>query len=1004
MRVQILGPLRVVADGRAVDIGGARLRALVTRLAVDAGRAVTVEALSGALWPESGPADPGHALQALVSRLRRALPDAGMLRSVSGGYRLDLVPDAVDALAFERLVRTGQRALREGDTETAARRLREGLGLWRGSALADARGAPYAVAAAARLDELRLAAIEDRIAADLATGAEHLVAELQELTAAHPLRERLYVLLVRALHADGRQSEALGAYAHYRALLADALGVDPGPELRAAHGAVLRDERVAHEPGGGRPRGNLRAPLTSFVGRAHEQARVRAQLRDGRLVTLVGPGGAGKTRLAVTVAAGLADAAPDGVWLVELAAVTDPADVPQAAVSALGLRETGLADTSTRPHDPVNRLVAALSGARALLVLDNCEHVIDAAARLIDDLLGRCPRLRVLATSREPLAILGEALCAVPPLALPEPGATAEQAAGCPAVRLFVDRAGAVRADFALTEANVGAVTEVCRRLDGLPLAIELAAARVRSMAVDHLAGRLDDRFQLLTGGSRTAMSRHRTLHAVVAWSWDLLDPAERAALERLAVFPASFDAEAAACLGATPSIVDALVDQSLIQVPATADGGPRYQMLETIREYGLERLAESGEIAAARAEHAACFLALAEAAAPHVRGADQLPWIARLTAERDNVLAALHFVCDAGDAETAVRFGAALWYFWAIHSEHVEAADRLRAVLAVPGPQPVAATAAAATGYLFTSVLSGDLAARTPAPEAIAATLRAHDPADPTAALIAALLALIAHDPAAGLVAIDAGRAHADPWTRAMLCWVRSFLHGIHGDVHRLCHDLAEAAAAFRAAGERWGLAMSLLSLANARIMLGDLAGGVGALEESAVLVRMFGVDDHPRLWLAMVRIRTGDVTAARDELLGIVARAGSGRYVSLARLFLGDLARCAGDRAEAARQFELAAADREAFDDAVFRALYRFGVGTLAVQTGDFAAAERDLGEALTLVATMPELPMAAPVGLGVARLRLRRGIPPRPPRCSAPTTRCAVPPTRSTAMWWA
>jgi len=989
MRVGILGLLEVVADdGEIVQIGGARLRALLIRLALSAGRLVTVESLSSALWPDDGPSDRANALQSLVSRLRRVLPEEPALRSVPGGYRLDLPQEAVDALRFERLAREGRRALRDGETQIAARRLREALGLWRGEALADVAEVPFA-AAAVRLEELRLTAVEDRVEAELQAASEHahLVAELEELTAMHPLRERLRVLLVRALHANGRPSEALSAYEDFRGLLADKLGADPGPELQDAHLAVLRGERVVGRPSAARPRGNLRAALTSFVGRAEEQARIGKQLEEGRLVTLVGPGGVGKTRLATAFAAGTADEVPGGVCMVELASVTDPGDVPRAVIGALGLREVGPLDASTTPRDPMSRLVEALSATEMLIVLDSCEHLIDAAARLVDDLLGQCPRLRVLATSREPLGVLGEALCPVSPLGLPDPGVSAGEAMTYPALRLFADRVAAVRPGFTVTDDNVAIVVELCRRLDGLPLAIELAAARLRSLPLEELAARLSDRFWLLTGGIRTALPRHRTLRAVVAWSWDLLDDDERRVAERLAVFPAAVTPEAAGqvCGGgaATLDTLAALVDKSLLQME---ESGPRYRMLETIREYGLERLAEAGEIADVRAVHAVYFLRLAETAEPHLRGPGQVPWIARLAAERDDLLAALHFARDTGDAETAVRLGAALGLFWTIRGNHAEAASLLRRVLDVPGEAPEAARTVATTFYLFNSVLAGGGVHAEVAVEEMWAQVHTAGLAGghPAAALVDAALALIIDDAAQGLGAIDRRLSHPDPWTRAMLWLMRSFLHGNDGDMDGMRGDLAAAVEAFREAGERWGLATAQSYLAYTQIMIGDFDGAIVALRESIRLLRELDAADEAvlqRVWLAQARADKGDVGGARAELLEMVAPTGgrsSVRYLVFARIALGDLARYDGDLEEAARQYDAASQelDRAPVHASLFGAMLLCAMGHLAVAAGELGTARRRLEQALALAIEAPDMPLVAVVGVGVARLCLGYG----------------------------
>jgi predicted ATPase/DNA-binding SARP family transcriptional activator len=990
MRLGVLGPLSVTVDGELVEIGGARLRALLIRLALEAGRMVTVASLSSALWPDDGPADPANALHTLVSRLRRALPPGQVVRSAHGGYCLDLPPDAVDALRFERLVREGRRALRNGEAAIAARHLREALGLWRGEALADVAEAPFAAPAIVRLGELRLAATEDRLEAELQVSPErsHLVAELEELATAHPLRERLRLLLVRALHGDGRQAEALAAYEEFRRLLADELGADPSPELQRAHLGLLRGEEVTRRPSGRGPRGNLRAPLTSFVGRVEERAHITRQLEDGRLVTLVGPGGAGKTRLATTLAAEMADGFPGGVWLVELASVADPGAVVQAAVGALDLRETGLPDAPPISREPVSRLVEALSATETLIVLDNCEHLVDAAARLAEDLLGRCPGLRVLATSRQPLAILGEALCPLAPLVVPEWGAPVADALRNPAVRLFADRATAARSDFAVTHDNVATVAEICRQLDGLPLAIELAAARLRALPLEQVAARLDDRFRLLTGGSRTALPRHRTLRAVVDWSWSLLDDDERQLAQRLAVFPATISPVAAEDLGspapAVPDTLAALVDKSLLQLVEGAE--PRYRMLETIREYGLERLAEIGQIAEVRAAHAAHFLRLAETAETYLRGPDQVPWIRTLAAEWDDLLAALDFGCDAGDASTAIRLGAALGLFWTIRGNHAEAASWLRRALDVPGESPPTARATATALYLFNAVLSGGHAAALPAVGELRPRLTGTEQAGehPGPTLVEPALALIADEAVQGLAAIDGRLSHPNPWARAMLRLMRALLGGNTGDMDGMCRDLVGAVEEFRLAGERWGLATSLTYLGFAQTILGDFDGAIVALEESVRLLRELDAGDDAimqRVWLADARRQKGDVERARAELLEMIAPdsgTSSPRHVVLARITLGNLARQDGKLQEAAQHYAVARddLDRVPFYDSLFGAMLLSGMGHLAAAMDDLAAAHQHLGKALALAAEAPDMPLVAVVGVGVARLRLEHG----------------------------
>ncbi|MFE0154738.1 BTAD domain-containing putative transcriptional regulator [Nonomuraea sp. NPDC059007] len=927
MRVGVLGPLEVTDGGEKVEVGGARLRALLIRLALDAGSVVAVEALTGALWPQDGPADPVHSLHSLVSRLRRALPAAVL--QVPGGYRLDLPPDAVDALRFERLARQGRRALRENDPEPAAERLRAALALWRGDALTDVAETPYALAAAARLHELRLAATEDRIAAELRLSGDHapLVAELEELLAAHPLRERLRALLIETLHASGRRAEALAAFESFRATLAEELGADPGPELRELHLALLRSERPV--------RGNLRTPLSSFVGRVEEQAHLVRQLNERRLVTLLGPGGVGKSRLATRAASELAAGFPGGAWLVELASVTDPAALPQTIVTTLGLTGPG------RPGDQMGRLADALPASPTLIVLDNCEHLIDAAARLVEDLLGRCPQLRVLATSREPLGLLGEALSPLAPLPATD------------GVRLLADRAAAVRPGFTLSEEDRAAAERICARLDGLPLAIELAAARLRYASVEQVAAGLGDRFLMLTGGSRTALPRHRTLRAVVSWSWDLLTREERAAVERLAVFPGSFTPEAAARVSGWTAVED-FADRSLLQfVPGPQ---PRYLMLETIREYGLERLAESGRLAAARAAHAAYVAELAERAEPGLRGADQLAWVRRLRADRDDLRAAVRFAADSGDAATAARLGAGLRFFWTITEDPGEAAALLRGVLDV-APDPGVAAA-----YLLNLVLAADGGrAKGEADGLLALAAGCEQPA--TRAVIEALLALITGDAAPGLAAIDAGLPRSAAWDRGVLWFVRSFLDGSLGDMEAMRTDLGQAATAFRACGEHWGQASALSYLAFARTTLGEFEAGAAALEESIRLAGDLGTGDGQRVWLAMVRSHTGQTAAARAELLDVLGGNPPASQLGLARIQLANLARHDGDLDAAGRHLAEAA---ESGDP-----LFLLARAELAVARGEDAGT--DLAEAFALALELWDMPLVAMAAVAVASWRL-------------------------------
>ncbi|WP_409474984.1 BTAD domain-containing putative transcriptional regulator [Streptomyces sp. HC307] len=681
VRYRVLGTTQALRpDGTAVPVGGARLRALLTVLALRAGRVVPVGLLVGEVWDGDPPADATGALQALVGRLRRAL-GTDAVESVEGGYRLVAPADDIDLHRFERLVGDGMRALADGDHAKAAVVLDDALALWSGPALADL---PDRTAEAARCETRRMDALRARHTAGLALGhAEQSLPELTALCDSHPLDEPLQALRLRALRDAGRAAEALAAYEDVRQLLADRLGADPGAELRALHGELLSPEDVPQAPS--RPLGNLRARLTSFVGRDDDIEAIRSDLATTRLVTLLGPGGAGKTRLSQE-AAETVHAARDGVWLAELAPVDDPAAVPEAVLTAIGARETVLhgagaeefrAATGDRHDDPVERLVEHCARRRMLIVLDNCEHVVDAAARLTEELLARCPHLTVLATSREPLGVPGEVLRPVEPL--PEPYA----------LRLFADRGAAARPGFRIDD-DPEACAEICRRLDGLPLAIELAAARLRMLTPRQIADRLDDRFRLLTSGSRTVLPRQQTLRAVVDWSWDLLDEDERDVLSRLSVFAGGCDLAAAeaVCGPAALDALGSLVDKSLVVAAPAGDGEMRYRLLETVAEYAGERLDEAGRRRDTERAHLTYYRELARTTDPLLRGPSQLAAVERLQQEYENLRTALRHAVAERDEQEALCLALSLTWYWQMRDLRIEARNWCREIMAL-GPDP---------------------------------------------------------------------------------------------------------------------------------------------------------------------------------------------------------------------------------------------------------------------------------------------------------------------------
>ncbi|MEU0097525.1 BTAD domain-containing putative transcriptional regulator [Streptomyces sp. NPDC006267] len=733
MRYCILGTTRALRDdGTAVALGGARLRALLTVLALDPGRTVPAGVLVDEVWAGAPPADATGALQALVGRLRRALGRSAV-ESVAGGYRLAAPPDAVDLHRFERLAGEGGRALEGGDASRALAALDEALALWNGPALADL---PDRTATASRWEARRLDARRSGLAALLALGrAGEALPELAALCDAHPLDEPLQVLRITALRDAGRPAEALAAYERVRRMLDDRLGTAPGPALRTLHAELLR--RVPAAPPAAEPAagaapgepsatatpsaagtgpspaapfpsvppsapGNLRARLTSFVGRGSDIAALREDLTRSRLVTLLGPGGAGKTRLSQEAAEAAAESWPDGVWLAELAPVDDPDAVPAAVLTALGARETVLRGAGAEElraadrggDDPLLRLTEHCAPRRMLLLLDNCEHVIGAAAALTDRLLSHCPQLTVLATSREPLGVPGEFVRPVDPL----PGPMA--------LRLLAERGAAARPGFR-TDADEGtaaACAEICRRLDGLPLAIELAAARLRMLTPRQIADRLDDRFRLLTNGSRTVLPRQQTLRAVVDWSWDLLDAAERAVLRRLSVFAGGCSLAAAEEVCAIPApddgvavgsrdvaaLLGSLVDKSLVVAAPGDDEEMRYRLLETVGEYAAERLEEAGERDAVERRHLVHYRELARITGPRVRGAGQRDAIAVLQREYENLRTALRHAVAARDEQEALCMVLSLSWYWMLRDLRADARQWAGAAASL-GPDPFA-------------------------------------------------------------------------------------------------------------------------------------------------------------------------------------------------------------------------------------------------------------------------------------------------------------------------
>ncbi|ADB33131.1 transcriptional regulator, winged helix family [Kribbella flavida DSM 17836] len=773
MRFGVLGPLAAwTSDGRAVRVRELKVRSLLAQLAAEAGRVVPGDRLIDRLWGDRLPANPAGALQTRVSQLRATLDEAepGARRLVVSsrpGYVLDVEPEAVDAGWFETLL---AEAAAVGDARERVAVLDDALALWRGSVLADFADEDFARETAARLDELRLTAWEQRAEARLEFGESGvLVGELGDLVARYPLRERLRAAHLRALYQAGRQSEALAGYRDFRARLVADLGIEPGPRLTALHRAILeQDPSLGGEVA---PPTNLPHVLGDLVGRDADVIEVRALLAAGRLVTLTGPGGVGKTRLALAVARERVSESPDGTWLVELAALpagASPDEVAASVGQSLGIRDFVATDMA-------GRLAEVLRTKRMLLLLDNCEHVAPATAELAARLLRTASELRVLATSQRPLDVAGEQLWAVP--TLPEPSA----------VELFVARATAGVPGFALDADNADAVAAICRRLDGIPLALELAATRVRAWGVPEVLARLNDRFHVLTTGHSGAPARQQTLRAMLDWSWDLLTEAEQTVLRRLSVHVDGWTLRAAEAVSGgegldVPDLLARLVDRSLVTVTTTTEP-PRYRLLESVAEYSAAKLREAGEIADVERRHRDYYAGLASTADPQLRGPRQRHWLRLLDTEAANLRAAIDHAVRDGEALPLVE---SLTWYWVLRGRLGEGRRALAAALSAGGPD--ALTGTVQVWHTAFSLLTGTASRLEPLPGTRPSAAEA------------------------------AGR-------RARAEWFLGFIGLGIGELS-VGHGLVEGAlAVFEQQGDQWGTAAAHGTLTRYALARGDLA-----------------------------------------------------------------------------------------------------------------------------------------------------------------------------------
>ena len=791
LTVAVLGPVEVRRDGDLVSVPSGKTTEVLVRLALEAGRAVRAEQVIEDLWADA--ASTGrNTLQSKVSQLRRALGDASLVSAASGGYALHVDRASVDALAVGDLAESVAAARQTGDQAAVVDAADEALALFRGEVLVDAGEGDWLAPHRARLEEIKLGLVEDRLAALVALGAGgEVIGELESLVEQHPLREGLWSSLITGLYRAGRQADALAAYARVRALLVEELGVDPGPALRSLEEQILLQSPAL---GGEAERrvlaggiGNLPALTSELVGRTDELTALRDLLRDHRLVTVVGPAGVGKTRTAIELARGLRPAG--GVWLVRLDAVDEATSVPRVVAETLEV-SGGEA-----------QLVDRFAGAEAVLLFDNCEHVVDAVADLVTRLLDGAAGLSVLATSQVPLGLPGEVVHVLDPLP-PADAAT-----------LFGSRATSARRDFAVDDESAVVVEEVCRALDGLPLAIELAAARVRSLSVQEIARRIEDRFTLLRDPTSRVPDRRHGLAAAIGWSYDLLFPDDQRGLWALSVFsggaPLAAVEHVLGTLDVPPEsavdVVDRLVDRSLVGVDVAAGGEVRYRLLDSIRAFARARVGEAGLVDVAAAAHAGWFAGAADRCCADIRGPEQSACVALVRSERANIDSALAWT-TGHEPLLGLRLAIGFGWTWVVLGDGATGAARVRDAVTAAGAQaPLGAQAEAllVAGWLEASAGDVELA---------------QQDLDRVAEL---------------------GTTLGDQHVMADVRRHTAFLRIQQGRPQDVLAETGASLVVYRDSGFTWETAASLVLAAYGSIMLGDTGSATAAAEESVGLLR---------------------------------------------------------------------------------------------------------------------------------------------------------------------
>ena len=657
LQIDVIGPLRIRSDVQ-VEVRRPAQRRLLSILALANGQRVSTNVLIDRYWPDGPPTTGRAAIQTHVAALRRLVGDSFIITE-GYGYRLNLDKQKLDVAEFTELAARANSERADSDWPGVLESTSVALGIWRGIPFEELADDEFARAEIIRLEEIRLELLEHHAESLIALDrAEEALPELEALVVDHPYRERLWEHLMTARYRLGRNTEALRAFQELSSQLAE-IGVEPGEPLRR-----LEEKILLHDQSLTRTKHNLPTELDSFIGRETEMDEIAKLLADHRLVTLTGAGGSGKTRLAVHLARQSLDSYPDGIWYVELADIDDSSLIPTEIAQTIGIKSDN--------NDVIDTLITALTNERCLIILDNCEHLVEATAVVTRRLLEGCPNLSALATSRSPLRIPGETAYTVPGLTLPNDKISEANAFGYDGIRLFVERATAA-GSFALTGKHLVAITSICRRLDGMPLAIELAAVRTATLTPDAIAARLDDRFRLLTDGSPTAPAKHQTLEAVIDWSYQLLSPEEQTVLNRLSVFRGGFDLEMAEQVaggnGVDPHqvvpLVASLAAKSLINTHDWEQEG-RYRLLETVREYGIQRLEERGEYQTARHHHFEWALGFADEFWRRVYEGGRERRVERIHLEFDNLMAAIEWSDTIVDPAANSRLLSTVsWHWW---------------------------------------------------------------------------------------------------------------------------------------------------------------------------------------------------------------------------------------------------------------------------------------------------------------------------------------------------